>query len=83
MKLNGKIISSTKTYMEMSYEEEEAVHEYEMAYWRDVILSIFKEQGLKAAEEYIHDLWLDYQLCDKSEDALLKMVGSDLSIQIV
>lgn len=69
---------NTITYDEMTTEQMDLCVEYEKEKWTPIIDEYFKDEGLKETEKYIHNLWLDYEIADETEDALLKHINSKL-----
>lgn len=63
----AKKILLSKSYLEMTQEEEKIVIEYETEKYTKRIKKLLKKHSAEYVEEKIHEWWLDYKMHDETE----------------
>lgn len=64
-------IRYTISYLDMDEEQTELVVEYELELYKPKVDKLKERYSNDKIEEKIHDWWLDYEIADETEDALL------------
>ena len=75
-------ILQTLCYDDMTEDQLALVTEYETQKYIPVIDRYSECHTLSETEEYVHSLWLNYEIADGAEDNLLRHIGSDLMITV-